>query len=666
MATQTLTIYADRVQIVDSNAPNTSGTAESISQGSGKSALIHFPFPDNLKYKSVYTLELYLYVDTTQNEYGFAATVRALLDSFDSSVTFNTQPQRSDSGESFGIGSSSPSGYYKTILLSRYHNNKLQISDVLTRGISVVPAASVRPSTISTSISTNAPYIVVTCSEERDNRGSVSGTPTFGYIPKNGETTFRYSYRPPDNIAAGPLSVVSWAFYYQIDSAYYQHVDVGSSGSYTAPSGTFANASVIRWYPQVTLNTGVTEVPYSHETESNLVYQLSTNEPTFTAVAVSPDSSYEDGSGPITFTWTASNSAGTQPSGADLQYSADGGTTWTDLASVTGPALSYTAAANSLPSGQLFWRVRAITNESVAGAWSDPLSFVNVTAPAAPSVNTNAAPFATITWDALGQQASEVVIDGVSYGVRFGAGKSFTLPQPLADGLHTAEVRIQGAYGLWSQFGSTAFTVANAAAGTIDLAGIFGVDAQLQWAADVPGSDFQIYRDGVQIGHAVNSSFTDRRALGTHTWYVLLRQEDGNYTKSNEVTGTLAPEAPVIAPLAGGPWISLRLTESSTTQQTFAYARTHTLRHYSGSPFPVIELTPYEDVSWTFQCAFADANEARSFEALRGQIIILKAFDMVLIGGMMNLNKGRNPFYLAYQFTIEQIAVEEIVDDPNA
>lgn len=661
MGTTTTTIYADLARIIGTDQPDTSWTAEELegatSASSGQEyALVRFSYPSGVGYRPISAIKINCFCSPRvwPNEYAqaFSGNMDVLAGSFDAGVTYNTRPNLLKSAELYG--------YTTARYVSSGAFGKADAANIIKNGLQFFALRG----SLSTSLSQNPIFLELTHSDA-DDYGSVSGSPRSGYASKTGRTTFRWSFSPPSNIL-GELSVSGCRFAYRKGTTgSFTFVDCGTSLQYTSTAGMFSDTDTVQWYPEITLNNGTVLVP---KNSSGVAYNytLTTIEPTFTAVAVSPDDSYEDGSEPITFAWTASNSAGTQPSGADLQYSTDGGTTWTDMASVTGSARIYSAAANSLPSGQLSWRVRAINSESVAGAWSDPLSFINVSAPAAPSVNTDTAPFTTITWDALGQQASEVVIDGVSYGVRFGAGKSFTLPQPLADGLHTAEVRIQGAYGLWSQFGSTAFTVANAAAGTIDLVGIFDVDAQLQWAADVSGSDFQIYRDGVQIGHTSASSFADRRALGTHTWFVLLRQEDGNYTKSNEVTGTLTSEAPVIAPLAGGSWIHLRLTESSTTQQAFSYARTHTLRHYSGSPYPVIELTPYEDVSWSYQCAFADADEARSFEALRGQIVILKAYGMVLIGGMMNLSKGRNPFYLAYQFTIEQIAVEEIVDDPNA
>lgn len=660
MATTTTTINADLIRIIGQNQPDTSWTAEELAANtpgdeSLRYALVRFPYPSGLDYRPISAIKVNYYcsprVWSAAYTQEFSGRMYLLASSFDESVTFETRPDTVKNENVFG--------YSTARYVSSGAFGKADAANIIKNGLQFF----VLIGTLSTSLSQNPIFLEVTHSDT-DNYGSVSGSPSSGYASKTKQTTFRWSYSPPSNIL-GSLTVSGCRFAYRKGTTgSFTFINCGTSLSYTIPAGIFSDTDTVQWYPEITLSNGAVLVP---ATSSGVAYSytLTTVEPAFTAVAVSPDSSYEDGSAPITFAWTASNSVGTQPAGADLQYSADDGTTWADMGSVAGSALTYTAAADSLPSGQLSWRVRAINSESVAGAWSDPLSFINVAAPAAPSVNTDAAPFTTITWDAAGQQAAEVVVDGVNYGVHFGAGHSFTLPRPLADGLHTAEVRVQGAYGLWSQFGSTTFTVVNAAAGTIDLAAEFDVDARLQWSASISGSDFQICRDGVQIGHTAFNTFTDRRALGTHTWYVLLRQEDGNYTKSNVVTGTLDPEAPVIAPLAGGPWISLRLTESSTTQQAFSYARTHTLRHYSGSPFPVIELTPYEDVSWTFQCAFADEAAARAFEALRGQIVILKAYGMVMIGGLMNLNKGRNPFYLAYQFTIEQIAVEEIVDDPN-
>ena len=656
----TITIYADQIQIIDPNAPDSAGNASSITAGSEKQALLHFSFPDALKYRVVSKIQLYLYSTpggTYPSAYPYIARVHYLTAAFDSSVTYNTAPAASSKNVSLN-GSSSAAQYNAVNLES---SGTFSPHDVFAFGLLVTPGIpSTTPlASLSTSTSSNAPYVVVTYGST-DQTGHVSGTPSSGYVSKNESTTFRYSYTAPTDIVAGDLSVASWRFAYRkTSSGAFTFENAGTALSYTAPADTFSDTDTVYWYPEITLSD-------NQVMQVNPPYQLSTVEPTFAAVAISPDSTIEDGSAAITFSWTAFNSVGTLPSGADLQYSTNEGSTWQSLGSVLDSSLSYTAPANTFSGGLIMWRVRAINNAGTAGDWSAALSFICVAAPAAPSVNSNAAPFATVTWNATGQQAYEVFVDGISQGVHFGTEKTFTLQMPLSDGEHAVGVKIQGTYGLWSALGEAQFTVENAPAGSIELTGQFGIDAELFWNTALSGDDFLVFRNGVQIGHTAQNSFSDRRSLGAHAWYVLLRQADGNYTKSNTVTGTLSTEYPAIALLTGGPWLSLRLSENSIPLRQFVYSQTYSLRHFSGSPYPVLELTPYKDLSGTYRCAFSNQAEAQTFEALFGNVVIMKSNESVVIGGMVNLEKVRSTFYAAYQFTLQQIAVEEIVNDPDS
>lgn len=650
---------ADLIRFVGTENPDRSWTAEELTESAGASsyltfALVHFPFPASLYYRQISSVKVYFYCSPRIGSGGyvsvFEGSVSALQGAFDASVTYNTSPNIYTSTKLYGRTTAS--------YVSTTAGGSARAPAILRNGVRF----SVLIGTLSTSLTTNPPYVEVTYADD-DYYGYVTGSPSSGYADKNKAQTFRWAYTAPTNMAGDTPTVVSSRFAYRKTSAgSFTFVNAGSALSYTAPAGTFADTDTVYWYPEVTLSNGQVLRPQNQTTGVEITYQLSTVEPAFTAVAVSPDGTIEDGSSPITFTWTASNGVGSTPSGAELQYSADGGTTWTALGSVTGSARRYTAPANTVPGGQISWRVRALNSAGTPGTWSNSLSFVSVAAPAAPAVSTDAAPFTTITWNATGQQAYEVLVDGKSYGVHFGTGKSFTLPQPLADGNHTAAVRVQGAYGLWSQPGEAIFTVQNVPAGSIELSGQFGIDAELFWSASPSGDDFLIYRDGVQIGHTTETSFTDRRALGTHEWTVLLRQADGNYTRSNAVTGSTAVEGTMIAPLSGGPWISLRLTEASVPARQYNFSRSHSLRHFSGSALPVLELTPYENKTGSFQCAFKDPAEARAFEALWGQVVVVKSQENVITGGLMNLDKAQNAFYIAYAFTIEEIALEEIVD----
>jgi len=654
----TTTIYADRIQIIDELSPDTAATAESIT-GSWKKALVHFTLPTELQYKAITNMAVSVYTTPVGNS-PYIAEVHALLGAFGTDVTYNTAP--AFSSYSMMPPSGGAAGYKTGDLSYTVSGSSItrsfDVRSVLNNGIGIQAYTYQGygdKGELSTSLATNPPYLVVTY-EDSEPTGSLTGSPRSGYAQKNQPLTLRANYSSPSNIAA-TLTPTQYAFYWRPGtSGSYTKLYEGPNNSYEVPANTFT-ADTVQWYAAVWPSHG--------SALASGLYTLSTVEPVFSATAISPDSTLEDGSAPITFIWTASNSVGSTPSGAELQYSTDGGSTWTTFDTVTGSALEYEAPANTIPGGTIQWRVRALTNNGTAGEWSSALSFLCIAAPAAPTVSTDAAPFATFTWSAEGQQAYEVTVDGVSYGVQFGTAKAFTLPQPLADGEHSAEVRIQGEYGLWSQPGSVSFTVTNAPAGTVTLEGSFGIDADLFWTASPAGDDFLIFRDGVQIGHTAASRFSDRRAVGSHSWEVLLRQADGNYTRSNTFTGTLTAESPVIGLLSGGEWLTLRLTETSLAPQTYRYSRVHTLRHFSGAAYPVLELTPYEDLAGTLQVAFADDAQAAAFEALRGQVVIYKHRDTVLTGGLTDFTKARNPFYVAYQFTIDQIATEEVLDDTD-
>lgn len=443
----------------------------------------------------------------------------------------------------------------------------------------------------------------------------------------------------------------------------------GTSGSYTAinitgstqrvtiPANTLPVSGTMQYYVKCTDTAGTTN--------TSPVYTFSTADALISATPSAPIGTVEAGSGPIVFRWTVSSPNGTAPTGADLQYSTDG-STWSSLASVSGAALQYTEAGGTIPAGQIYWRVRAYNADGSAGAWSGSAAFINVAAPNAPSVDTDGAPFATISWQSADQQAWRLTIDGKRYGPFFGTDKSFTLPDYLPDGEHVASVEVQGQYGLWSQPGTITFNVTNVPGDGIVLQGSFGVDAALTWITESATADFLIYRDGVRIGHTDGLSFMDRLVLGEHRWRVINRLPDGNYTSSNEISGTLRCCTTQVAPAEGGEWLPLKLSENSMDEQIFNWSRMHSLRHFAGAEFPVLETSPYADLSGTYDTAFACLKQAQDFEALRGRVVILKSRGgNVLIGALTEIRKRAGTFSLAYEFTVRRCHWEDFVDDTD-
>lgn len=431
----------------------------------------------------------------------------------------------------------------------------------------------------------------------------------------------------------------------------------GATQSVTIPANTFP-IGTIQWYV-----SGVDNVGTASDSE---IYTITTADSPMVATPLAPIGTVEDGSGDIVFSWQEANDTGTTPTGADLQYSQDG-STWTAFGHVDGAVTTYTAPGGTLPAGAVMWRVRAYNTDGVAGAWSEAVSFVSVAAPPAPTVSAAAVPFTTVTWQSSGQQAYRITVDGVVYGPFFGTDKNYALKDYLRDGDHTISVEIQGIYGLWSQPGAITITVANSPGDGITLTGSFDRDAALRWETESATMDFLVYRDGKQIGATATNSFSDRFVLGSHSYQVINRLANGNYTASNVVTGVMRSCTTAIAPFNGGSWQELNLSENSYSEQRFSWTKVSSLRHVTGAVYPVLEISEYENAAGSYDVSFPDVESANAFLALRGQIVILKSRGgNVVIGALTQIEKANKDFYISFAFTIQRIDWEDYVDAQNS
>ena len=484
--------------------------------------------------------------------------------------------------------------------------------------------------------------------------------PTSGWVNPAIANTFAWEFVTYDDwpCAGGFVQASASFFWKEQDDVSWNEVQAsGTTQSVTIAANTFPGGT-IEWYISATDTNGTTTITPT--------YTISTEDTIPTATPFDPVDVPVTGNKPIQFRWTVSNDSGTQPTQSDLQVSEDGGTTWTALTSIVGSGKTYTAPANSFTAETVLWRVRAFNRDSVAGSWSAAASFVNITAPAPPSVTAVAVPFATINWQASGQQAYRITVDGVLIGPFFGTVKTHTLEDYLEDGEHTITVEVQGAYGLWSDPGSVTITIANVPGDPVALTAAFKIDGELAWATDSADADFLVYRNGARIGHTAKNIFRDRRFLGQAEYTVLNRLSSGNYTKSNTVGGEIAVETAYIAPLEGGEWLEIRLTDRSQTEQTYNYSRQHSVRHVMGSRWPVLELSPFENETASFDTAFPDAESAKPFEELLGRPVLIKSRGFRLTAGALaTVRRITGDFYISYEFTVSRIHLEDLVYDED-
>lgn len=434
-----------------------------------------------------------------------------------------------------------------------------------------------------------------------------------------------------------------------------------NSSSYVVPANTFPVGETIEWYLSVTDEDGITS-------ESN-VFTVTTDDSESTATPTAPVNSVEIGNRPIRFTWTVSNPSGAPPTRVKAEWATSiDAETWVELFDESSAIYSFDAAANTFPGGNIYWKITSYNSDSEAGPTSDPVVFTCVAPPAPPTnVTATSSPFSTISWQSVLQTAYEVMVDGKSVAKSFGNDiYSYTLTEPLEDGEHTISVKLQGPYGYWSEETNTVVVTKNQGTGTITVDSAFRTDAALGWITTNAESNkvYRIYRDGQLIAKTRAESFIDRFVLGEHRYIVLAELANGNYIRSSEITGIMKSCVTQIALASGGEWIELKLSENSNSVQTFEWNQSVTLRHYSGAIYPVAEFSPFEDRTAIYDCSFSTLEEAKAFENMRGQIVILKSRgENVMIGPMSAISKTTGDFYIAYRFSIQQIHWGDFIDD---
>ena len=150
--------------------------------------------------------------------------------------------------------------------------------------------------------------------------------------------------------------------------------------------------------------------------------------------------------------------------------------------------------------------------------------------------------------------------------------------------------------------------------------------------------------------------------LGEHTYYAEVWQDDGNYSRTDIITGVMDSQTMRIAAFAGGEWMALRLTNRSDSDQTFQWSRTAAQLHVRGAAFPVLEMSPFEDESGSYTCAFADPKEAKAFEQFKGKTVILKSRrENVVVGAVTQITKKEADFYTVFSFSLQRIQWEDFV-----
>nr|DAT30969.1 MAG TPA: Oligo alginate lyase [Caudoviricetes sp.] len=330
------------------------------------------------------------------------------------------------------------------------------------------------------------------------------------------------------------------------------------------------------------------------------------------------------------FVWGHYTETGTAQTKAEIQTSRDG-STYTTLATINGSTNTYTAPAGTLPSGDLYWRVRTYNDDNVAGAWSEPAHIVVYGPPDAPKISIDVlSPRPEISWQASEQTAYDIDIADstgtiVEHSAQFGTSRRYKTKSYLSEN-HWVSVRIQNQYGIWSDYAFAVLPIQNIPAGTIALtAEVVEANVQLTFT----GGDFekyQIIRDGKVIGETEATTYIDAFANGLVQYQVRgLIADSDNFTLSDMQAVDISLSTIVISAVDQPDWVPLKYALSSSRKTSKTSSKSVTYIHYSDGGLPSAEIGNDVDMSYSLDCAFplGDANAVK-LEALLGQLVCVK------------------------------------------
>lgn len=405
----------------------------------------------------------------------------------------------------------------------------------------------------------------------------------------------------------------------------------GATAFHIIPANTL-EASAYEWQVSVTTDDGRTATTEWQE--------FTTLDGTSSAKIIRPNLITLDGSAVNRFEWEHTISTASLPRGYEIQYRESDSQWQTLIDQKQTDQTYYDVPANTLPAGNLEWRVRTYNSNLTPGNWSDSASIIVRSAPPAPIITSvTSSPRPVISWQSEGQIQAEVRINDSTRSV-LSAAKSYRWEDFLPDGFITVNVRVKNQFDLWSPWASAQTTIKNTPSGQITLsASVSNYAVSLSINSTYPQN--YIYRDDVLIGKAVkregvDTAFTylDDTALGSHSYYAMGVDEQSNYQQSKRITEKVSVPFGVIGELKALSWIELKRKRGSYPSHDIKRSYPVTMVYYSGNPLPVAYVSNELDASHTLEFT-TDKTTADHLENLTGKTVIYKDVRGDLIIGVL-------------------------------
>ncbi|GAB6171988.1 hypothetical protein JCM15765_14660 [Paradesulfitobacterium aromaticivorans] len=377
---------------------------------------------------------------------------------------------------------------------------------------------------------------------------------------------------------------------------------------------------------------------------SDGVFTIQHNQAPTAPTLLSPDGGVSrDRAQVIRLSWQHNDPNAPDPqSQFDLMYSTDGGTNWTTVSQVTTNQY-YDVPANTLPHGNVVWKVRTYDQAGLSSPYSAQATFLAGDQPASATITaptgTVAVARPTVQWSSAGQVDYQVqVLDSLS-AVAWDSGdvvstnKAQTVGIDLANtSNYTIQVRIKNADGLWSDWATSAISVsytppalptitATAQTGYITI----GITNPVPGGTEPNVSSNDVYRrksgeaswTRIATGIPANGSYSDYATASGITYEYKVRAQGDN--------GTFSDSAVANANITlTGVWLH-DVADSAATIRRYQYdgdgrsvnwETDAVMLQFAGRSKPVAEFGETNDGRVRAQLLLNDENDFAALESL--------------------------------------------------
>lgn len=332
------------------------------------------------------------------------------------------------------------------------------------------------------------------------------------------------------------------------------------------------------------------------------------------------------------------------PTNFDVEYSANGGESWTKLLSNAvvfrdGDLYYYDVPANTFPSGIIRWRIRAYVNDKTLDLYENEIVSSKVQASTS-SVICDENPLPTISWSSVAQVAFQVRFSDYDSGTRYGSQTSFTIPHIYADGYYPVQVRTQVSDGTWSEWTEPEYVqiVNKPQSNVIALTALVTRHAVvLDWTDSKTADNYIVYRNRIPIYVGNEKNYTDVGANGMCTYYIRA-MKGANYAQSNTVSLDASPAVDCLYDITAMRWIPLKF---SLQERSRMYVNSIDViyKKYAGRSKPIMFTSGFTNRQMSGEYAFKTRDEALQLANAVGHTVIFKdTCGGVIIGTLNNPN----------------------------